>query len=82
VPRPPQWLKQGRENHNYLGTKAVNNTAPTVPIYGSNESDDLQAMVHDFLENDSLDYMDGADSDEPSPIKKLIDTLQVCQLLM
>lgn len=76
VPRPPQWLKQGRENHNYLGTKAVTNTAPTVPIYGSNESDDLQAMVHDFLENDSLDYMDGADSDEPSPIKKLIDTLQ------
>lgn len=75
VPRPPQWLKQGRGRHNYLGTKAVS-TAPVVPIYGSNESDDLQAMVHDFIENDSLELMDGVDSDGPSPPKKLIDTLQ------
>lgn len=69
-------LKQGREKHNYLGTtttKPVN----TVPIrYGSTESDDLQAMVHDFIENEPLDYMDGTDSDTPAPAKKLIDTLQ------
>lgn len=70
-------LKQGREKPNYLGTtttKPVN----TVPIrYGSTESDDLQAMVHDFIENEPLDYMDGTDGDTPAPAKKLIDTLQV-----
>lgn len=72
-------LKQGREKHNYLGTT----TTPTKPVntvpirYGSTESDDLQAMVHDFIENEPLDYMDGTESDTPAPAKKLIDTLQV-----
>lgn len=76
---PPQWLKQqGREKHNYLGTKPVSAVSAVPVRYGSNESDDLQAMVHDFIENDSLDYMDGGDSDGPAPAKKLIETLQVC----
>lgn len=64
----------------YLGTtttKAVSTTAPAVCYGASNESDDLQAMVHDFIENDSLEFLDGIDSDGPSPGKKLIETLQM-----
>lgn len=77
VPLNTRWLKQGRENkHNYLGTKTAVSSTPVPVRYGSNESDDLQAMVHDFIENDSLDCMDGTDSDGPAPAKKLIETLQ------
>lgn len=81
VPRPLLWFqKERRDQCNYLGTKAPS-TAPAVPVcHGSNESDDLQAMVHEFIENDPLEYMDGVDSDGPSPGKKLIENLQVCPL--
>jgi len=71
--RPPKWL--GRD---YLGTTKAVSTAPAVSVcYGSNESDDLQAMVHNFIEDDPVEYLDGGDSDGPSPGKKLIETLQV-----
>lgn len=78
VPRPLLWFqKERRDQCNYLGTKAPS-TAPAVPVcHGSNESDDLQAMVHEFIENDPLEYMDGVDSDGPSPGKKLIENLQM-----
>lgn len=52
--------------------------APAVPAcYGSNESDDLQAMVHDFIENDPLDHTEGVDSDGSTSGKKVTETFQV-----
>lgn len=77
--RPPKW-GQGRD---YLGTATTKagmmSTAPAASVCygGSYESDDLQAMVHDFIENDPLDFMEGGDSEAPSPGKKLIETLQM-----
>lgn len=54
--------------------------APAVSAcYGSSESDDLQAMVHDFIENDPLDPSGGIINDGPIPGKKLSDALQVRQ---
>jgi hypothetical protein len=44
---------------------------------GSSESDDLAAMVHDFIENDSGDLLDHSDSDCASPNMKLSESLQV-----
>ncbi len=44
---------------------------------GSSESDDLAAMVHDFIENDSGDLLDHSDSDCGSPNMKRPESLQV-----
>jgi len=44
---------------------------------GSSESDDLAAMVHDFIENDSGDLLDHSDSDCGSPNMKRSESLQV-----
>jgi hypothetical protein len=44
---------------------------------GSSESDDLAAMVHDFIENDSGDLLDHSDSDCGSPNTKRSESLQV-----
>lgn len=78
VPRPPQWLTQG---YNYLGVKPVSTVVSAAPAvsacYGSSESDDLQAMVHDFIENDPLDPSGGIINDGPIPGKKLSDALQM-----
>ncbi|KAH8947040.1 hypothetical protein BDL97_11G019000 [Sphagnum fallax] len=43
---------------------------------GSSESDDLAAMVHDFIENDSGDLLDHSDSDCGSPNMKRPESLQ------
>ncbi|KAH9547182.1 hypothetical protein CY35_11G022000 [Sphagnum magellanicum] len=43
---------------------------------GSSESDDLAAMVHDFIENDSGDLLDHSDSDCGSPNMKRSESLQ------
>lgn len=78
--RPSQWLKL---RNNYLGVRHLS-TAPAAPAmpavpacYGSNESDDLQAMVHDFIENDPLDHTEGVDSDGSTSGKKVTETFQM-----
>lgn len=43
-----------------------------------NDTEDLAAMVHDFIESGSLDFLDGNDGDGgPPSIAKLCETLQV-----
>ncbi|XP_073392012.1 uncharacterized protein [Physcomitrium patens] len=73
----PQWLKPIREDSrvNFLGTKHWG--SPTVVPDTSYESDDLQAMVHDFIENDSADCMDGVEGDGGSPVLTLTENLQI-----
>ncbi|XP_024402749.1 uncharacterized protein [Physcomitrium patens] len=76
VPRQPLKSQKGtRDKCNYLGTKAAS-TALAAPVcYGSMESDNLLAMVHDFIENDPSEYMNGVDSDDSSSAKKLVENL-------
>lgn len=66
-------------NTNNINNQHHQQQQPRHPLisHGSNDSDDLQAMVHDFIENDSVDYMDGTDSDGAPPSLKLTDNLQV-----
>lgn len=75
---------------NFLGMKqwANNNTnnnnnnnvgAPATPggAAVSNQSDDLQSMVLDFMENDSVEHMEGVEAEAGSPCMKLPEKLQV-----
>jgi hypothetical protein len=91
LPRPSPWLQQQRGNNedlkaNFLGTKqwGNNNTnnnvgAPATPggAAVSNQSDDLQSMVLDFMENDSVEHMEGVETEAGSPCMKLPEKLQV-----
>ncbi|KAG0582023.1 hypothetical protein KC19_3G027300 [Ceratodon purpureus] len=82
VRRPPQWLQQSREDlrGNFLGTKCWDGgvSAAVAPDTSCNGDNDLQAMVHDFIENDCVDYMDGVDGrDGGKPALALSDNLQV-----
>ena len=78
----PQWLQQCREDlrDNFLGTsRHWDGGSGDGPDSGSCNSDnDLQAMVHDFIENDCVDDMDAGDGDGGSPgLSSLSDSLQV-----
>lgn len=91
LPRPSPWLQQQRGSNedlkaNLLGTKPwVNNNgnhnvgAPATPggAAASNQSDDLQSMVLDFMENDSVEHMEGVETEAGSPCMKLSEKLQV-----
>lgn len=80
VNRPAQWFQRGKEDRqsNFLSTKQWGVPVNTGAVcQGSNDSEDLQVMVQDYIENDSLDYMDGVESDVGSSAAKLIENLQV-----
>lgn len=71
VRRAPQWLQQSREDLSSFGAKRRE-----PPTAAPDCDTDLQAMVHDFIENDSAeDNADGIDG--TSPGATLSETLQV-----
>lgn len=76
--RSPQWLQPSKEEFklNFLGTSKHWSSAAVV-LDTTCESDDLQAMVHDFIENDCVEHMDGVDSDGASIGLTLSENLQV-----
>lgn len=74
VRRPPQWLQQSKEDSK-VNNFFLSRSKPTPDT--SSEPDDLQSMVHDFIENDSVDYIDGVDTDGASPALTLTENLQM-----
>jgi hypothetical protein len=76
----PQSTKQLLLNNGSgMGVTTTNSSSSC--CIGSSESDDLAAMVHDFIENDSGDLIDHSccDSDCGPPSIKLCENLQVKQ---
>ncbi|KAG0599792.1 hypothetical protein M758_12G179300 [Ceratodon purpureus] len=77
----PQWLQQCREDlrDNFLGTSRHwdGGSGDGLDSGSCNSDNDLQAMVHDFIENDCVDDMDAGDGDGGSPgLSSLSDSLQ------
>lgn len=78
VRRTPQWFQQSKiDSKINFSVTEKRWTSPVVLPDTSYEGEDLQAMVHDFIENDCVEHMDGADGDGDSLELTLSENLQM-----
>ncbi|XP_024364541.1 uncharacterized protein [Physcomitrium patens] len=73
----PQWLQQGSDGRRLSFNETKHLSNPSLLSDTSYENDDLQAMVHDFIENDCVQYMDGVDGDVASHGLTISENLQI-----